>query len=263
MVRMAQDGYPEGYRRMILKNGIAIYKSKLAAADAGERPLNRPAGYQKLERRKLKKRSWFARGGYAAPVVIPATPGSVLLHRMRAVAELEKDPKLRLRIVERGGVSLVRQLMNPGILQTRNCGDKSCPMYDEAGCGSVCRRSNINYRYSCQLPPYTTPESTDNSCYHGETSRNIFTRGNEHQNAYSKKSDKSFIHTHQTTKHNGEPAKFKVTVLSQHRDPMSRVIQEAMNIKNHQDKGLECLNSKAEYRQAPIVRTKKNVIIGL
>ena len=67
----------------------------------------------------------------------------------------------------------------------------------------------------------------------------------------------------QTTKHNGEPAKFKVTVLSQHKDPMSRVIQEAMNIKNHQDKGLECLNSKAEYRQAPIVRTKKNVIIGL
>ena len=44
---------------------------------------------------------------------------------------------------------------------------------------------------------------------------------------------------------------------------MSRVIQEAMNIKNHQDKGLECLNSKAEYRQAPIVRTKKNVTVGL
>ena len=66
-----------------------------------------------------------------------------------------------------------------------------------------------------------------------------------------------------TTKHNGEPAKFKVTVLSQHKDPMSRVIQEAMNIKNHQDKGLECLNSKAEYRQAPIVRTKKNVTVGL
>ena len=29
-----------------------------------------------------------------------------------------------------------------------------------------------------------------------------------------------------------------------------------MNIKNHQGKGLECLNSKAEYRQAPIVRRK-------
>ena len=55
--------------------------------------------------------------------------------------------------------------------------------------------------------------------------------------------------------HDGAPAQFKVLVLSQHKDPMSRVIQEAMNIKNYQDKGLNCLNSKAEYRQAPIVRT--------
>ena len=58
-------------------------------------------------------------------------------------------------------------------------------------------------------------------------------------------------------------AQFKVTVLSQHKDPMSRVIQEAMNIKNYQDKGLNCLNSKAEYRQAPIVRTRKQVTVGL
>ena len=43
----------------------------------------------------------------------------------------------------------------------------------------------------------------------------------------------------------------------------SRVIQEAMNIKNYQDKGLNCLNSKAEYRQAPIVRTKRQVTVGL
>ena len=36
-----------------------------------------------------------------------------------------------------------------------------------------------------------------------------------------------------------------------------------MNIKNYQDKGLNCLNSKAEYRQAPIVRTKRQVTVGL
>ena len=38
---------------------------------------------------------------------------------------------------------------------------------------------------------------------------------------------------------------------------------EAMNIKNYQDKGLNCLNSKAEYRQAPIVRTKRQITVGL
>ena len=96
MVRMAQDGYPEDYRRSVLKQGLARYEERLAAADRGERPLNRPTGYRKVERKrekKLKKRNWFARSGYAAPVVIPATPGSVLLHRMRAVADKEKNPK--------------------------------------------------------------------------------------------------------------------------------------------------------------------------
>ena len=74
MVRMAQDGYPEEYRRSVLKQGLARYEEKLAAADRGERPLNRPTGYRKVERKrekKLKKRS-----EYAAAVVIPATPSS-------------------------------------------------------------------------------------------------------------------------------------------------------------------------------------------
>ena len=107
---------------------------------------------------------WFARGGYAAPVVIPATPGSVLLHRMRAVAELEKNPKLRLRICERGGVQLSRQLMRSNVTQTGNCGDTKCPIYNQKGCGSICRKSNnINYQYSCQLPPCKPADSEESS----------------------------------------------------------------------------------------------------
>ena len=35
MVRMAQDGYPEEYRRSVLKQGLARYEEKLAAADRG------------------------------------------------------------------------------------------------------------------------------------------------------------------------------------------------------------------------------------
>ena len=35
MVRMAQDGYPEDYRRSVLKQGLARYEEKLAAADRG------------------------------------------------------------------------------------------------------------------------------------------------------------------------------------------------------------------------------------
>ena len=268
MVRMMQDGYPEDYRRSVLKQGLARYEEKLAAADRGERPLNRPTGYRKVERKrekKLKKRNWFARSGYAAPVVIPATPGSVLLHRMRAVADKEKNPKLRLRICERGGVQISRQLMKSNVTQTGNCGDAKCPVYNEKGCGSICRKSNnINYQYSCQLPPCKPADSEESrSCYHGETSKNIFTRGKQHwENQFNPKKQ-SFIRDHQQQDHEGAPANFKIKVLSKHPDPMSRVIAEAMNIKNHTDKGLKNLNSKAEYHQAPIVRTSRQVTVGL
>ena len=68
---------------------------------------------------------------------------------------------------------------------------------------------------------------------------------------------------HQQQDHGGAPASFKIKVLSKHPDPMSRVIAEAMNIKNHTDKGLKNLNSKAEYHQAPIVRTSRQVTVGL
>ena len=74
---------------------------------------------------------------------------------------------------------------------------------------------------------------------------------------------KGTIRDHQQQDHNGAPANFKIKVLSKHPDPMSRVIAEAMNIKNHTDKGLKNLNSKAEYHQAPIVRTSRQVTVGL
>ena len=73
----------------------------------------------------------------------------------------------------------------------------------------------------------------------------------------------SFIRDHQQQDHDGAPASYKIKVLSKHPDPMSRVIAEAMNIKNHTDKGLKNLNSKAEYHQAPIVRTSRQVTVGL
>ena len=51
MRRMATDGYSEEYRRGVLKAALARYDEKVAADESGERPLNRPPGYQQEERR--------------------------------------------------------------------------------------------------------------------------------------------------------------------------------------------------------------------
>ena len=76
---MKQDGYSEEYRRGVLKAALDRYDGKLAADESGERPLNRPPGYQREARRKAKKakkRNWASSGGYVAPVIVPCTASS-------------------------------------------------------------------------------------------------------------------------------------------------------------------------------------------
>ena len=71
--RMAADGYWEEYCRGVLKAALARYNEKVAVDESGERPLNRPPGYQQEERHKVKKakrKYWATRGSYVAPVII-------------------------------------------------------------------------------------------------------------------------------------------------------------------------------------------------
>ena len=81
MARMKAAGYDENYRKHALLNALAIADRKVRQAEAGERPLNRPAGYRKVQRRKekkQKKKNWGTKGGYLAPIIVPATPNGEL-----------------------------------------------------------------------------------------------------------------------------------------------------------------------------------------
>ena len=81
MERMAAAGYNEDYRKHVLLNSFAVYDSKVKRHIDGECPLNRPSGYRKKERRKekqKKKRDWGTKGGFIAPIIIPATPNGEL-----------------------------------------------------------------------------------------------------------------------------------------------------------------------------------------
>ena len=52
MLRMKQGGYSENYRKHVLENALAIYDNKISDDENGVKPLNRPAGFMKIERRK-------------------------------------------------------------------------------------------------------------------------------------------------------------------------------------------------------------------
>ena len=62
--------------------------------------MNRSRGYKTSERhtnKRLKKHSWGTRGGYVAPIIVPATPDGELAAAMRTVCEAEAIPGVKFK----------------------------------------------------------------------------------------------------------------------------------------------------------------------
>ena len=248
MGRMMAAGYSEQYRENILRNAIAVYDSKVVEDSEGGTPLNRPNGYKKTERRKEKKKkrnNWGTKGGHIAPIIIPSTPGGELAKRLRMVAEKEGVPGLRFKVVERGGVTISRQLQKPNPTESPGCGERDCEVCRQPGGGSRCHKNNVTYRYICRKCGAT---------YTGETARNLYSRSLEH-----KKNKNSFIRKHQDESHRGEEADFEIKVVGSYKDPLSRQVAEGVLITRCE---AENLNSKAEFRQPPIVQVRKELRVG-
>ena len=94
MARMKKAGYHEQYRRDVLAHALHIYEKKLSVSDAGGEPLNRPNNYQRIERRRAKqdnKRNWNKKGGFGAPIIVPATPNSELATILREIVDQEPN----------------------------------------------------------------------------------------------------------------------------------------------------------------------------
>ena len=112
------------------------WDSKLKDEREGVKPLNCPRGYRRLERRhekRIKKRTWGTKGGFTAPVIVPATPGGELARRLREVAEAEAIPGLKFKISERGGMTIERQLQKSNPTGSSECGRPTCGPCSQPG----------------------------------------------------------------------------------------------------------------------------------
>ena len=155
---MMAAGYNQSYRKEIIRNSIKIYDHKLQNDIDDIAPLNHTHGYWKIERqmdKKLKNQSWGTRGGYVAPIIIPDTLGGELADKMHAVCKAEAIPGLRFKVVERGGVTIMRQLQNSHPTASDMCGRPNCgPCVQPGGMSGSkhCQKPNVVYEYSCQFP---------------------------------------------------------------------------------------------------------------
>ena len=234
-----------------LEHALAIYDKKIFDDKNGIAPLNRPTNYRKIERRKekiSKKRNWATGGKYIAPIIIPSTPNSELANRLRKIAESYKE--FKFKIIEKGGQSIGNMLSSANPSASNSCNKPECVMCSQPGGGKLCHKSNIVYEWTC---------NEDGASYIGETSRNFFTRANEHLDKFNKNGKDSFLRNHQIEKHNNDELNFNVKVLRTFKDSLSRQIFEGVAIR-HQT--TESLNTKQDYYTASTYNVRKEVYHG-
>ena len=171
---------------------------------------------------------------------------------LKEIAEQETNRSQRFKIVEKGGITIERTLMRPNPVGGDGCKKDDCPICKQDGGGKLCHQCNICYDVKCC--------TCKDAIYYGESHRNLYTRGREHEKKWMKKDENSFMYRHQMEKHNGEPCKFEMKVVKSCRDPLSRQVTEAVMINNHRG---ELMNSKAEFHQPPLVRIRAEIRQGL
>ena len=258
MHRMWQAGYGENYRKNILMKALNVHDRMKEEDERGEKPLHRPRHWQEKERRqrkRSKRNNWSAKGGFIAPIFVPATPGGELAKMLKTVAENEAQPGLKFRIVESGGRTVKSQIQKSNPTATAGCDNADCLACKAGrGEGGQCLKSNIQYQLRCRLCP-----DTDSCVYIGESSRNLYTRGKEHMEKYQSKtrSTDSFIKKHQDEKHPGLPADFGAKVTGQFQDCLTRQVSEGVTIRRSSER---VLNSKSEWHQPALWRVQNEIV---
>ena len=228
MNRMRLAEYSERYREDVLTHALSIYDDKWKANNEGTRPIYRSKDYQKEERRRdkeKKRHEWAKKGGHIAPIFVPATPGSVLMKEMRAVAEREGREGLRFNIIETGGKTIKRELQKSNPTASPGCEKLDCLCCaEERGKGGQCHKPNVNYVVECRLCP-----ENKRAKYIGETSRNLYTRMAEHNSGKDK--EHSFMKKHIEEFHEGEEGDFVAKVTHANKDCLTRQVREGILIR--------------------------------
>ena len=228
-----------------------------------------------MDKRK-KKRNWLG-NFWKSCIFIPPTPGSQLKKLMQ-----EKEAEMRaggreefpIKIIETAGKTLERTLVNSDPFGGNKCTEAKCEPRKNPRNKISCRRNGVCYRITCLLclragRPSDVTRYLEGACYYGESGKNMHCRSKEHVSKFNSKSEKtrseSPFYKHLSNTHGGKDDRkefedyFEVQILKAYKKPFTRLIEEGTFITSH--KG-ELLNSKSEWHQAKVVRTRTEVIQG-
>ena len=248
VLRMQYSGYSKKFRYEVVNAALKGYDEIHRKAECGERPLYRPYSWNREERDKAKTEkanTWYGRGGYESVIFVPSTPDSVLQQRYQS--EIDRR-RLKIRVVEKAGRSIKSMLQRSDPFRAEKCGRQLCLVCGTDGKGS-CDKEGITYAITC----VDCAEKGVERIYHGETSKNAFTRGKGHLDDFRRKSSDSVMWRHCRMGHNGEVQNFTMSTTGLYRnDAMLRQIAESVAQRNAAAGTL--INSKSEWNFVQLPR---------
>ena len=95
--------------------------------------------------------------------------------------------------------------------------------------------------------------------YYGETARNLFTRGIDHENNFRTKNIKSFMLKHQGQEHQGSAGSYTAKVTGTAKDCLTRQVREAVHLRRS---SVPILNIKTERHQPALFRIQREMLRG-
>jgi hypothetical protein len=222
--KMLLSGYSRNERLCFIKRAIDRYDKKLSQVDTKSIPLYRKDTFDRINRctKKVNKKTTWANTKdqiNVVPLFVPCTPGGILKSKVEQVVKSSGEP---IKVVEKGGkaVKAMLQRSNPG--KSSDCCDVACLVCGQTEGGESeflkgsCRSDGVNYTGTCLI----CQKAGVRKIYHGESSRNLFTRSREHHRDYNKK-DSNNKHSSAWMKHSvsdhggGAPSvRFQVTHCS-------------------------------------------------
>ena len=285
---MYRSGHSQTFREVVLSRAVSKYKDMLLKHEQGLKAMYRSKQERELERQakggKTCNSTWFSALGYKATVILPATKddGFINLVRSRLAAVDVKN----ILVCSDGGQVSSSAVVKSNPFPRADCERRDCLMCLQEPSKGRCSKSGAFYTISCnRLPCKEIVEGeqgregdmmTSMAQYTGETARTPYTRGARHVSLYQgSEAEKktSFMWRHCETVHGGRTGPdggvrdFRMDLVAPFKDPLSRVLREALEIQNLENNDLgwrslaqdgrriHCLNSKQEYYQNVIPRS--------
>ena len=235
----------------VIKESIEKWEKMCKVEDEGGRPIHRAREWQQASRgleKELKRGNWHKvrKDQVSAPLIIDPTPGELTSKLKEACVKFKAATGIHVTVRERAGRS-VRKDGQPEPFRQKGCGRENC-LCCSSGNPGECETNSVGYRITCD----TCLVSGKAVVYEGESGRNAYSRGLEHQADLRNKVQDSPLWKHCLLEHEGQVQTFKMRVLRCFTSCLDRLCNEAVRIT--ESKAELVMNSKSEWHQAPIRR---------